>query len=187
MRLFYCVELPADVRATVARTTRPLQTRIRGATWVSEDNLHITLRFLGQVGEDLLPALRDLGEGIARETTPFDLSLERLGAFPHPSRARVVWVGPTAESAPFAILAQRVEDDVQTLGFPPERRPAHPHVTLARLRIPQDLAALVEGTALPPLRTTVDSLTLMSSELRPQGPLYTPVARWPLRGGSGAL
>lgn len=182
MRLFYCVELPDDVRATLARSTRPFQVRIRGAAWVVEPNLHITLRFLGEVGEDLLPALRDLGGSVASETVPFELSLDRLGAFPSPGRARVLWVGPTKDSAPFAILAQRIEEDVGVLGFPPERKSAHSHVTLARLRIPQDLAAVVEGTALPPLRARVDALTLMRSELRPQGPLYTAVARWSLGG-----
>lgn len=187
MRLFYCVELPAEVRATLARGIRPLQIRIRGATWVAEDNLHLTLRFLGDVGEDFLPALRDLGAAVAAGIAPFDLPLERLGAFPHPGRARVVWAGPTADSAPFAILAQRIEEDVQALGFPPERKLALPHVTLARLRIPQDLAALVEGTALPALRARVSRITLMRSELRPHGPLYTPVERWPLRGGSRAV
>ncbi len=180
MRLFYCVELPEDVRATLARGTRGLRARIRGGTWVAEENLHITLRFLGEVGEGLLPALRDLSSAVASETAPFVLPLERLGAFPHPGRTRVLWAGPTADDAPFAILAQRIEEDVQTLGFPPERKAAHPHVTLARLRIPQDLASVVEGTTLPILRARVDELTLMESELRPHGPLYTPVARWPL-------
>jgi len=182
MRLFYCVELSDGVRATLARSARPLQIRIRGATWVAEDNLHITLRFLGEVGEDLLPALGDLGGAIASETAAFELPLDRLGAFPHPGRARVLWAGPTTDSVPFAILAQRVEEDVQALGFPPERKPAHPHVTLARLRIPQDLASVVEGTTLPVLRAPVGGLTLMRSELRPQGPLYAPVERWRLGG-----
>lgn len=180
MRLFYCVEIPADVRAVLVRSIRPLQIRIRDATWVSEANLHITLRFLGEVAEDLLPAIRDVGGASAAAISPFELPLERLGAFPQPGRARVLWTGPTADSAPFAILAQRVEEEVQLLGFPPERKQAHPHVTLARLRIPHDLAGVVEGTTLPPLCMRVDGLTLMQSDLRPQGPLYTPVARWPL-------
>jgi 2'-5' RNA ligase len=182
MRLFFCVELPDAVRATLARSARPLQTRIRGGTWVSEENLHITLRFLGEVGEDLLPPLRDLGQTVTSGLDAFDLPLDRLGAFPSPTRARVLWVGATANSAPFATLAQRIEEEVQALGFPPERKPVHPHVTLARLRIPQDLASLIGGTTLPDLRTRVDGLTLMQSELRPHGPLYTPVARWKLGG-----
>lgn len=149
---------------------------------MAEDNLHITLRFLGEVGDDLLPGVCDLGETVAPETGLFVLPLDRLGAFPSPGRARVLWAGPTPNSASFATLAQGLEEGVQALGFPPERKPAHPHVTLARLRIPQDLASLVEGTVLPSLRAEVDRLTLMQSELRPQGPLYTAVERWRLGG-----
>lgn len=180
MRLFYCVELPDAVRAALARSARGLQARIRGGTWVAEGNLHLTVRFLGEVGDDLLPALHDLGAAAARAVAPFALVLDRLGAFPSPDRARVVWAGPTADSALFAILAQRIEDGVQAIGFPPERKPAHPHATLARLRIPQDLASILGRTALPALPVRVDGLTLMQSELRPHGPLYTAVARWPL-------
>lgn len=180
MRLFYCVELSSDVRGALARIARLLRIRVRGAAWVAEDNLHITLRFVGEVGEDLGPALRDLGGAVASAVSAFELNLERLGAFPHPGRARVLWIGPTASSSSFAMLAQGLEEGAQALGFQPERKPAHSHVTLARLRIPQNLASLVEGTALPVLRAEVGELTLMQSELRPQGPLYTPVARWSL-------
>jgi len=86
------------------------------------------------------------------------------------------------DSAPFAALAHRIEEGVQALGFPPERRPAHPHVTLARLRIPQDLAPALAEAPPPDLQAWVDDLTLMASELRPEGPLYTPLARWSLGG-----
>lgn len=178
MRLFYCVELPSTVRAALTQRARALQGRIRAGTWVAEENLHITVRFLGEVGEDLLPALCDLGSAGARRVAPFELVLDRLGAFPSPGRARVVWTGPTVDSGPFAILAQRIEEDVQRLGFPPEGKPAHPHVTLARLWIPQDVASILGGAS--PVLARVDRLTLMRSELRPHGPLYTAVARWPL-------
>lgn len=187
VRLFYCLELPAVVRDVLTRLSSGLQARVRGGTWVAPENLHITLRFLGEVGEDLVPPLEGVGREAAAQGEPFDLPLDRLGAFPHPARARVLWVGPVKDSAPFAILSQTIEDGVQALGFPPERRLAHPHVTLARLRIPQDLAFVIGGTAPPFLQARVDALTLMRSELRSQGPLYRPVVRWPLGGGDRAV
>lgn len=180
MRLFYCVELPSTVRAALAQRARALQGRIRGGKWVAEENLHITVRFLGEVGEDLLPALCDLGSAAAGEVTQFELVLDRLGAFPSPRRARVVWAGPTLDSGPFALLAHRIEEGVGRLGLPAEGKPAYPHVTLGRLRVPQDLASLLGGA--PPVSARADSLTLMRSELRPRGPLYTAVGRWPLGG-----
>jgi len=187
VRLFYCLELPDPVRDDLARLSREFQLRIRGGSWVAPGNLHVTLRFLGEVGEELAASLAGLGQEAASRVESFGLFLDRFGAFPHPGRARVLWVGPSQDSAPFAILAQQVEEGVQALGFPPERRLAHPHVTLARLRIPQDLAAVIGGAASPALHARVDALTLMQSELRPKGPLYTPVARWALGGGHRAV
>ncbi|MFH1610074.1 MAG: RNA 2',3'-cyclic phosphodiesterase [Candidatus Bipolaricaulota bacterium] len=179
VRLFFCVELPDAVRAELGRATGGLRARLGAGTWVAEENLHITLRFLGEVGEDSLPGLRDLGRAVASATPPFELNLDRLGAFPSPHRARVLWAGPTGDSPPFSDLARRVEDGVQALGFPPETKPAHPHVTMARLRVPQDVASHVAAASVA-LKVRVDGLTLMTSELRPQGPLYTPVERWRL-------
>lgn len=182
MRLFYCVELPGTVRRVLGRSARNLQVRIRGGTWVAEENLHITVRFVGEVGEDFLPGLRNLGRAATSGTSRFELDLDRLGAFPSLYRARVLWAGSTRDSPPFSDLARRVEDGVQALGFPPETKPAHPHVTVARLRVPQDVATHVAAASIAALKVPVDGLALMRSELGPQGPLYTPVERWRLGG-----
>lgn len=175
------------MRAELGRIARGLRARIGVGTWVADENLHITLRFLGEVGEDSLSGLRDLGRTVAAETLPFELSLDHLGAFPNPHRARVLWAGPTRGSAPFSGLARKIERAVSGLGFPAERREAEPHVTLARLRVPQDVASVVTAVSLAALTVPMERLTLMRSELRPQGPLYTPVERWPLGGGDRAV
>jgi len=182
VRLFFCVELPDAVRADLGRAARGLRARIGVGKWVAEENLHITLRFLGEGDADVLAAVRNLGQAVAAETLPFELLLDRLGAFPSPHRARVLWAGPTRESAPFSELARRIEQAVTGLGFPAERREAAPHVTLARLRVPQDVAAVVTTVSLAALTAPVERLTLMRSELRPQGPVYTPVERWRFGG-----
>jgi len=178
VRLFFCAELPDAERAEVGRAARGLRARIGVGKWVAEENLHITLRFLGEMDADLLSAVRNLGQSVASDAAPFELRLDRLGAFPSPHRARVLWAGPTRESAPFSELARRIEQAVTGLGFPAERREAEPHVTLARLRVPQDVAAVVTTVSLAALTVPMERLTLMRSELRPQGPLYTPVERW---------
>jgi len=165
------------VRAELGRVARGLRARISAGKWVADENLHITLRFLGEVSEEGLPGLRDLGQTVAAGTSPFELRLDRLGAFPSPHRARVLWAGPTGECVPFTDFARKLEQAVIGLGFPAERREAEPHVTLARLRIPQDVASVVAGASRTALHVPVDALSLMQSELRPQGPLYAPVAR----------
>ncbi len=182
MRLFYALELPRPVQASLAAGAGRWARRVPGAKWVAQENLHVTVRFLGEVGEGLLPTLQELGERAARSAGPVEISLDRLGAFPSPSRARVLWAGPSGPCPPFGRVVEEVEKGVQALGFPPEQKPAVPHVTLARLRVPQNLAPLLSGVELAPLLAAVRELTLMASELRPDGPRYTPVARWPLGG-----
>lgn len=183
MRLFYCLELPRPVQAHLAAAARAWKRVIPGAKWVAEENLHVTVRFLGEVGEGLLPSLRALGERATHHgSAPLDLTLDRLGAFPYPTRARVLWIGPSAPCPAFARLTAEIEEGVQALGFPPEEKPAIPHVTLARLRVPQNLVPLVDEAALPPLAVSIREITLMESNLRPEGPHYSPLARWPLGG-----
>lgn len=183
MRLFFCVELGPQVRRALAEAEDQLRVHLSGpAKWVDPANLHLTVRFVGEVGEELAPALQECGSGVAAGGQPFSLSLTRLGAFPRPDRARVVWAGADEDSPLFADLARRAEAAVQASGVPPERRQATAHVTLARLRRPQDVAGALAEVQLRPVTVEVTTLTLMESKLRPQGPIYTPVARWRLGG-----
>ncbi len=183
MRLFFCVELAEPVRAALGEVAGALKARIGpGAKWVEVENLHITVRFLGEVGDLLLEKLQELGAEAAGASPRFSLRLARLGAFPAPRRARVIWAGPEEAPEGFARLVKRVEAGVQALGFPPESREAVAHVTLARLKPPRDVAAALAGTPLPELAVEVGALTLMRSQLTPQGPIYTPLGRWELGG-----
>jgi len=184
MRLFFCVELEAAVREALEEVTRGLRSRLGpGTKWVMKENLHITVRFIGEVEEALAERLAELGSRVAREATPFAFVLSHLGAFPIPRRARVIWAGPEGDPRAFVELVQSVEAGVRELGLPPERKEARAHVTLARLKPPRDVAAALAGVSFPRLTVEVGALTLMRSRLTPQGPIYTPVGRWPLGGG----
>ena len=183
MRLFFCVELEKPVRDALTGIAARLKGRLgAGVKWVARDNLHITVRFLGEVEDSLAEGLAEVGGEVARATAPFSFPLTGLGAFPTPRRARVIWAGPGEPSPPFAQLARRVEAGVQALGFPPERKEAVAHITLARLKPPRDVAAALSEIAVPELEVEVHSLTLMRSRLTPQGPIYTPLRRWELEG-----
>ena len=181
MRLFFCVELEEGVKEALAPVAQRLRRALGEGTWVSRENYHLTVRFLGEVPEARVPELLAVGEKAARGNPRFSLNLAVVGGFPNPSRARVLWVGPEKEVPAFRKLWQDVEEAVRVLGFPPERDEPLPHVTLARFKKPQDLRAFVPG---PPLAIEVHgtSLTLMRSELRPEGAKYQPVSRWPLGG-----
>lgn len=183
MRIFFCVELAGTVRDTLEEVARTMRTRLSApAKWVAKDNLHITVRFLGEVEEAMLPEIKALGAELAQGQQPFEVTLSRLGAFPSPRRARVIWAGPEQDSPQFAELARKAEAEVRALGFPPERKEAKAHVTLARLKVLQDVTGALTRLPFPTLSVEVGSLTLMESRLRPEGPLYTPLGRWPLGG-----
>lgn len=182
MRLFFCLELAPNVRERLAKAIECLRSQLRqGAKWVEPNNLHVTVRFLGEVPEQQAAKLLAEGQKVAAETSIFDLQLEKLSAFPNPRRARVIWAGPKEDSAQFSALAQKIEAMVQGLGLAPEKRKAEPHVTLARLRSPKDIAQTLAQVPFSPIVLQVRMLTLMLSELKPEGPIYTPLARWPLR------
>ncbi len=182
MRLFFCIELREDVRWALAEVAQECRRVLGPGSWVPPENYHLTVRFLGETPEEKLPQLLEAGKNVAARTKPFALRLDTLGGFPQPKAARVLWVGPRADVPEFRGLCQQMEEAVQALSFPPEGKEAVPHVTLARFKRPIDLRELLAKVipAIPEVK--VAALTLMRSELRPEGAKYTPVASWKLGG-----
>jgi len=183
MRLFFCVELDEHAKNGLSRLMGRLKARCTAAKWVAPENLHLTVRFLGEVGEGRLGELENLAQTVAGKFRPFTLELGKLSAFPSPKRARVLWVGPVRGEDRFVELMRAVEEGVRRLGFRPETKAPTAHVTMARFKTPRDLSGLlaeVEFTDVLPVE--VREITLMRSTLRPEGPIYTPVFRVPLGG-----
>lgn len=153
--------------------------------WVAVPNLHLTLKFLGDVAEERLSVVAGAIRGAVEGIAPFDLEVGRLGAFPTPSRPRVLWAGLTAGAGPAAELAGRVDQAVAALGFEPETRPFSGHVTLGRVRAPRRNPALERalGAGTGPLgRLRVERVSLMQSQLSPRGARYTELAASVLAG-----
>ncbi len=179
MRTFIAVELTEDVR----RALRDVQARLRtgGADvkWVEEENLHLTVKFLGEVQDERLPDVIAATRLAVASLTTFSVSIGGIGAFPSMTRPRVVWVGLQSGSEPFKTLMERVETAMDDIGFPREGRALHPHVTLGRVRDPRRLKRLPEllKAESPEMlgTVTVERLTLIASALSPKGPRYTPL------------
>lgn len=175
LRLF--VGIKAQSGPAVASALARLGEMGKAVRPVREDQLHVTLKFLGDVDELLVPAIAEELSRALDGTPAFDWILRGTGAFPSASRPSVVWAGADA-AAPFASLAEQIESACEPLGFPRERRPFHPHVTLARIKFrpPPELATWLRETSqieFAPQRA--EEVTLFQSNLAPGGSIYTPL------------
>ena len=172
--------LPEDVRARLDAETRRLKPLARDVAWIAPANLHLTLKFLGAVDPTCVDAIvAALARGAAG-AAPFDVVLAGLGAFPSPARPRVIWAGTSEGRAPLGALAGALDEALAGLGFPRETRAFSAHVTLGRMREPArdpGLAAALAAAKDAPLGVVrVCRVSLMRSELSPDGARYTELA-----------
>jgi 2'-5' RNA ligase len=188
VRSFVAVLLPDRVRAGLAAVSAELRGQTRGLAWVRAENLHITLRFLGEVDPGSLGQVREALTEAAASVAPFTVSLGGLGGFPAGRAPRVLWASVTAGSEGLETVYAAVERALVARGIPGETRAFHPHVTLARARDPHGadgvMNVLGSGPAFGEVR--VACLHLMRSELDPRGARYSVLAEASLGKASGA-
>jgi len=176
MRLFLAVFPPAEVQRAAYGLFEALRRPGDGLSWVKPENLHYTLRFLGEVGEDGARRAAEAATEAAAKSREFAAALGALGAFPNPRRARVVWIGMSEGGEALVALAQDLDRTLAKRGFGAPDKPFSPHLTLGRVREPRRdwTAALAEPVpADPPARFTVDRLCVVESQLSPRGSIYT--------------
>ena len=166
------------MRARLAEAVERLRPLAPGVAWVARDNVHLTLKFLGNVETARLGEVERALAAAAAARPAFDLDVQGLGAFPTRTRARVLWAGVSAGAAETAALAAAVDDALAALGFAREGRTFAAHVTLGRVREPRAHPRLAEAldvaTAFGHQR--VARISLMKSELSPRGARYTELA-----------
>ncbi|NNC93027.1 MAG: RNA 2',3'-cyclic phosphodiesterase [Acidimicrobiia bacterium] len=164
-RLFLAVDIDDDVRhGLAAHLAAPVGDQGIPGNSLRPANWHITLRFLGKTDQIACETLFGRLDG-ADLGSPFDLAFAGLGAFPRASRATVLWLGIGDGSEALVDLAGAVEEAAVEAGFMPEERPFHPHLTLSRIRPPQDVRPLIEAVPRFPLRQRVGSVTVFESHL----------------------
>ncbi len=185
MRLFVAVHLPDEMKEELyASFSGAVRGRVRGLRFVPPANVHITLKFLGETDEGLIPSIEETLKAIAEEAGPFTMNVGGAGAFPDVKRPRVVWAGVNAGRDELAELAKAVERALDPLGFEAERRPFRGHVTVARVKGPaaaEAVGAVVaanEGHDFGSFE--VESFSLVKSELKPDGAVYSDVAKFEL-------
>lgn len=186
VRSFIAVELSPAVRASLAGLVTRLAQTEADVKWVESVNLHLTLKFLGNVTPDHLARLAQGLESLAGERASFALSVGGVGCFPSPAEPRVIWAGLTAGQSDVTALFRAVEGTCAKLGFPRERKPFSAHITLGRQRSSHRSAALADALAgaigIECGDFTVSGFTLFRSDLRPTGPVYTVAGTFPFGG-----
>lgn len=187
MRAFIALEVAPAVKQAAGQVIGALKPTGADVKWVRPENLHLTLKFLGEVDLGLVPGIVAALKGACQGRPPLGLRLEGVGAFPKPSRPNVIWLGLAGAVDRAAELANAIERAVAPLGFEPEGRAFKPHLTIGRVRrgrgkkkIPAadttELARALAGQPGPePLEFTADTVSLIESTLKPTGALYTPV------------
>jgi 2'-5' RNA ligase len=187
VRSFVAVLLPDRVRAGLTAVSAELRGQTRGLAWVRADNLHLTLRFLGEIEPRMLEPVREAVAAAAAAIPPFTVGLGGLGGFPSGRAPRVLWASVAAGGKELETLYAALEAELVARGVPGESRPFHPHVTLARARDPRgagDLGSVLgAGPAFGEVR--VGALHLMRSDIGPRGSRYSILSEAPLGGSIG--
>lgn len=179
-RLFVAVELPDEARRALSRAQEWLRRGSPPIKWVAPEAMHLTLQFLGETDSALLPSIGDALRAAAGAAPAPVLHLAAAGSFPSLRRPDVLWIALAGELGSLQALQRSIAAALAPLGFPPETRPYHPHITLGRVRRDagsaerQQLGArLRELPPLPPISWRVEALVLFESQLRREGPRYT--------------
>jgi len=186
MRLFIAIELPREIRDALMAFLTELRGIAPRAKWVRAENLHVTLKFLGETDAGKLPAIQNALASI-RGGEPVSLDFRGLGFFPNEHKPRVFWVGMQA-SANLKTLAEAIDREMHKHGFPLENRPFTPHLTLARFEPPGTPAQLGAAAKHNSARSfgslTARAFHLIESKLKPGGAEYTTLKSFPFVAGT---
>ena len=184
MRCFVAVKVCAPVCKLLLQVQEALQRADADVKWVEEGNLHLTLKFLGDLSEDQLASLRSLLIAEAARWPRMSLTYAGTGVFPEHGEPRVVWAGCSGDVAKLAGLAAAIELHAESVGVPNERRPFVAHLTLGRVKSSRNvkrLQAAIENQRQVPLGPDeITEFVLFQSRLTSAGPTYEPLARFSL-------
>jgi RNA 2',3'-cyclic 3'-phosphodiesterase len=183
IRAFIAVIIDPQIIQRIRSVTAELRPKLPEFRWVNPANLHITLKFLGNIEAEQVDPIAEALKGAVRAFPPFSINAKGLGVFPGITRARVLWIG--LEDGQLTRLAQVVEDSLQKIGFPPEQRGFQPHLTIGRWRQPDVrnkylLNALEKWRGYEFGTSHIDSIVLFQSILSREGARYEALRTIPM-------
>ena len=187
MRAFIAIDLPGKIKDSLAEIQGKLKTVLPKVNWVKPENLHFTLKFLGEISPGQLSNIEKIAEEITNSTADFKIKLTTFGVFPATHIARIIWIGA---QLPLALkqLVERLEAKLAESGLPKEQRPFKAHITIARIKNPlnpADLERTLDQVRTDLVYTNLEfnsgEITLFQSTLGPGGPTYTALKKLNLR------
>ena len=178
MRTFIAIKLSEEIKKEMASLQEKLKPANADVKWVNPENIHLTLKFLGEVKEDRITKIKDILENIAKKHSGFEISLFKLGAFPKLDYPRVVWAGIDKGCSEAEAITKEIEENLENLGFEKEKRPFSAHLTLGRVKSgknKEELKKILLSLEAKSISCKVEGFILFQSTLTPKGPIYRPL------------
>lgn len=181
MRLFIAIEIPDEIKKEMVKVQEQLRKAKVEASWTRAEGMHLTLKFLGEVPEmkvpEIVTGLQTAAEGIGQ----LQLEVKGVGTFPNPRNARVVWIGLSGDIGKLSKLQEAVEEAMARIGLAREERKFTVHLTLGRIKYIRSrdtwIKTLEDIKDISLSGFEVTSVSLMKSELKPSGAVYTEMGR----------
>ena len=180
MRIFIAVELPSDVKNQIARMQAELKKVPAQVSWTKAENVHLTLKFLGEIEEKQLQPVTQAARAGCKGIKKFKISLKGVGGFPNLRQPRVIWIGTQNGAEELISLQAKIDTELDKAGFPKEEKKFRPHFTLGRVRVPKNIEKLAQALGSTEFQTAdfdILHLNVMKSQLSPGGSIYTVLER----------
>ena len=189
MRAFIAIELSPDLRKRLASLEEQLKSSGADVKWVKPDNIHLTLKFLGEIDDKAIEKITKIMKDIAVNEKPFYIRLASPGAFPNKNFPRVIWIGIDKGDSETKKIAKILEEEITKVGIPQENRPFSSHITLGRVKsglnrekLVKNLGVLANNAPEDSPEFLVTKITLFKSTLTPSGPIYEALKEAHLQG-----
>jgi RNA 2',3'-cyclic 3'-phosphodiesterase len=186
IRSFLAIELPEAIRNKIDEIQGDLKSSYADVRWVSPEKIHLTLKFFGNIEEARVESIIKAIENPVRNTPAFTVKVRRIGAFPHWKSPRVIWMGLIDEKGILGPFQKELETELEGVGFEREAKAFRPHLTLGRVNSSRGKEGLIRKVERYQEEDfgnfTVERLVLFKSDLRPAGPIYTPLREVSLGG-----